>query len=64
MLVRDAIRKRMQQQVTETWDLSSYGRLARTALDKLFGTATQKALEQTMANLKRAAEEDVAAQGA
>ncbi len=47
--------------VTETWDLSGYGSLPRKALDRLFGTKTQAALEQTLVNLKQAAESDAAA---
>jgi uncharacterized protein YndB with AHSA1/START domain len=48
-------------EVTETWDVSRYGPLGRRVLRRLFGTDTARALQQTMVNLKRAAEADAAA---
>ena len=48
-------------EVTETWDVSRYGPLGRRVLRRLFGTDTVRALQQTMVNLKRAAEADAAA---
>lgn len=48
-------------EVIETWDVSRYGPLGRRVLRRLFGTDTARALQQTMVNLKRAAEADAAA---
>jgi len=47
-------------EVTETWDLSAYGRLGRRVLHRLFGEETVQALRRTMVNLKHAAEADAA----
>ena len=47
-------------QVVETWDLSHYDPVSRAALKALFGSRTQKALDETMVKLKAAAEADAA----
>jgi uncharacterized protein YndB with AHSA1/START domain len=46
-------------EVTETWDLSHYGKVGRRVLHTMFGTKTGKAIKVTLANLKAAAETDV-----
>jgi uncharacterized protein YndB with AHSA1/START domain len=47
-------------QVTETWDLSHYNPVLRTAVSTLFATGTQQAIEATLVKLKAAAEADAA----
>ncbi|WP_134768118.1 SRPBCC family protein [Nocardioides sp. 1609] len=47
-------------QVVETWDLAHYDPVSRAALKALFGSRTQKALDETMVKLKAAAEADAA----
>ncbi|MGA8257629.1 MAG: SRPBCC family protein [Nocardioides sp.] len=46
--------------VTETWDLTHCGAVMSSALNAMFGKKTQAGLEQTMVNLKAAAEADAA----
>jgi uncharacterized protein YndB with AHSA1/START domain len=46
-------------EVTETWDLSHYPAIGRSALSALFGAKTQEAIEATLVKLKAAAEADV-----
>ncbi|WP_148616279.1 SRPBCC family protein [Nocardioides rubriscoriae] len=47
-------------EVTETWDLSHYPAIGRSALSALFGSKTQQAIEATLVKLKQAAEADAA----
>lgn len=44
--------------VTETWDLSRYGKVGRRTLHALFGKKTGRAIKATLVNLKDAAEAD------
>lgn len=46
--------------VTESWDLTGYPRLVRPVMRALFGTKTQRAVEQTLVRLQQAAAEDAA----
>lgn len=46
--------------VTETWDLSRCNPVLRASLSAVFGSKTQRALEETMTKLKEAAEADAA----
>ncbi len=45
-------------EVTETWDLAPYDPVSRRALSLVFGTRTQRAIEETLVRLKGAAEAD------
>jgi uncharacterized protein YndB with AHSA1/START domain len=47
-------------QVTETWDISRYPGLVARGFHAAFGAKTQRAIEETLVNLKDAAERDVA----
>ncbi|SDC35762.1 SRPBCC family protein [Nocardioides lianchengensis] len=44
--------------VTESWDLTHYPRLLRPVMRALFGGRTQKAVDETLVRLARAAAED------
>ncbi len=48
-------------EVTETWDVSAYPSVIATLMSKAFGARTQKAIDETLARLKDAAESDATA---
>lgn len=47
--------------VTESWDLTHYPRPLRPVMRALFGSRTQRAVDETLVRLAKAAEEDAAA---